>query len=166
MICDAIAPWHVCCRHVCSYAYMIYSNHIHTATQEYIRILRIYIYYAHTDVHRFKSLSPVIKRSVNLWQSTEVWEASQKGSWVSPRSTLAIGSIAGVTLMSMEHVGFLWHLHKKSGVGLAKQSLEEILSAKGRTSLKVMKKYGNSDAILDAITIVWLICFGASYISF
>lgn len=132
----------------------------------YIYITYIYIYYAHTDVHRFKSLSPVIKRSVNLWQSTEVWEASQKGSWVSPRSTLAIGSIAGVTLMSMEHVGFLWHLHKKSGVGLAKQSLEEILSAKGRTSLKVMKKYGNSDAILDAITIVWLICFGASYISF
>ena len=132
----------------------------------YIYYVYIYIYYAHTDVHRFKSLSPVIKRSVNLWQSTEVWEASQKGSWVSPRSTLAIGSIAGVTLMSMEHVGFLWHLYKKSGVGLAKQSLEEILSAKGRTSLKVMKKYGNSDAILDAITIVWLICFGASYISF
>lgn len=24
-------------------------------------------------------------------------------------STLAIGSIAGVTLMSMEHVGFLWY---------------------------------------------------------
>ena len=62
------------------------------------------------------------------------------GSSVSPRSTLAIGSIAGVTLMSMEHVGFLWHRDdKKSGVGLAKKSLEEILSAKGRTSLKDMK---------------------------